>query len=191
MVLVGRVARPHGLRGHVVVHPDTDFVDARFQPGARLWRRVDDRIEPLVVESVRVQNGGPVVAFEGHTRREQVEPLAGAELRVPEAMLRPLESGQYYEHELIGCGVETIGHDPIGVVIRVEGGVGGSRLVVEGRRGEILIPLAMHICVEIDVAGRKIRVDPPEGLLDLNETKRSRRSIAGSRQQDGSVRIRP
>jgi 16S rRNA processing protein RimM len=97
-------------------------------------------------------------------------------------MLQPLESGQYYEHQLIGCRAETVGNDVIGPVIRVEGGAGGSRLVVDGRYGEILIPLATHICVEIDVAGRKIRVDPPEGLLELNETKRGRQSAAGGGQ---------
>jgi len=51
---------------------------------------------------------------------------------------------------------------------------GGSRLVVDGRDSEILIPLAVDICVDIDVAARRIRIEPPEGLLELNETKRSR-----------------
>ena len=63
----------------------------------------------------------------------------------------------------------------LGRSVRVDGGAGGSRLVVEGARGEILVPLAVDICVEIDVAGRRIRIEPPEGLLELNETKRSRR----------------
>ena len=122
MVLVGRIARPHGLRGDVAVHPETDFVEARFERGATVWTRSGDRIEALVVASVRLQGGRPVVAFEGRTRREDVETLAGAELRVPEAMLQPLASGQYYEHQLIGCCVETVRSDVIGPVIRVEGG---------------------------------------------------------------------
>ena len=179
MVLVGLVARPHGLRGQVAVHPETDFVETRFQSGATVWTRCDDRLEALVVESIRLQGGRLVIAFEGHARREDAERLAGAELRVPETMLQPLESGQYYEHQLVGCRVETVGNDVVGSVVRVEGGAGGSRLVVDGRHGEIQIPLATGICVEIDVAGRRIRVDPPEGLLELNETKRSRQSAVG------------
>ncbi len=56
----------------------------------------------------------------------------------------------------------------------VEGDGAGSRLIVEGRDGDVLIPLVEGICVEVDVAGRKIVVEPPEGLLDLNVTKRQR-----------------
>jgi ribosomal 30S subunit maturation factor RimM len=48
---------------------------------------------------------------------------------------------------------------------------GGSRLVVESPRGEVLIPLAVDICVEIDVSGKRIRIDPPDGLLELNERR--------------------
>ena len=64
--------------------------------------------------------------------------------------------------------------------MRVEGGAGGSRLVVDGERGEILIPLAVDICVDVDVAARRIRIEPPEGLIELNETKRGRRMRSGS-----------
>ena len=83
--------------------------------------------------------------------------------------------GTYYEYQLVGCAVETTAGDVVGEVAKVEGGGGASRLVMNGPRGEILIPLAVDICVEIDVAKRKIRINPPEGLLELNETKSSRR----------------
>jgi 16S rRNA processing protein RimM len=169
MVVVGRIARPHGLSGLVVVHPETDFVEERFRPHAALWTRLDGRERVLRIASVRMNGGRPLVAFEGFTRIEDVEPLAGLELRVPEAELRPLEPGRYYEHSLVGCVVETVGRMPVGVVIRVEGGQGVSRLVVDGTRGEVLIPFAREICVEIDVEARRILVDPPEGLLEVNE----------------------
>jgi ribosomal 30S subunit maturation factor RimM len=64
----------------------------------------------------------------------------------------------------------------VGEVAKVEGGGGASRLVTNGPRGEILIPLAVDICVDIDIANRKIRIDPPEGLLGLNETTKTRRT---------------
>jgi 16S rRNA processing protein RimM len=65
--------------------------------------------------------------------------------------------------------VATVGGGQVGEVLRVEGGAGASRLVVKGRRGEVLVPLAADICVEIDVNARRILIDPPEGLLELNE----------------------
>ena len=176
MVVVGRIARPHGLRGQVAVTPETDFVAERFRPGATVWVRSAGREAQLTIASARMQNGRPVIGFEGLSSIEAVEWLAGLELRVPEASLQPLGPGRYYEHQLVGCAVEDAEGGGVGTVVRVEGGAGGSRLVVQGPRGEILVPLAGHICVDIDVSARRIRIDPPEGLLDLNERKRSRQS---------------
>jgi len=171
MVVVGRIARPHGLRGQVAVTPETDFVAERFRPGATVWIRSAGRDAQLTIASARMQNGRPVIGFEGLSSIEAVERLAGLELRVLEASLRPLEPGRYYEHQLVGCAVEDAEGGGVGTVVRVEGGAGGSRLVVQGPRGEILVPLAAGICVEVDVGVRRIRIDPPEGLLELNEVR--------------------
>ena len=171
MVVVGRIARPHGLRGQVVVNPETDFIQQRFRTGATVWTVVDGSEHRLTIATARFQDGRPVVAFEGFAGLSDVSPLSGLELRVPEADLQPLESGRFYEHQLVGCTVETLEEVPIGTVARVERGAGSSRLVVNGVRGEILIPLAVPICVDIDMASRRIRVDPPEGLLELNEIR--------------------
>ena len=173
MVLVGRIARPHGVRGQVIVNPDTDFVDDRFVSGATMWVRSGQREEALTIASARVQNGRPVVGFEGFSSIEDVERLAGLELRVPENTLQALAENVYYQHQLVGCAVETIGGMHLGEVSRVDGGAGGSLLTVRGTRSEVLIPFAQHICVEVDVAGRRIRIDPPDGLLELNEKKGS------------------
>ena len=171
MVVVGRIARPHGLRGQVAVVPETDFVAERFRTGATLWTRSAGRDEQLTIAAARIQNGRPVIAFEGCSSIEEAGRLAGLELRIPEESLRPLEPGRYYEHQLVGCAVEKADGNGVGTVVRVEGGAGGSRLVVQGARGEVLVPLAAHICVEVDVGGRRIRIDPPEGLLELNEVR--------------------
>jgi 16S rRNA processing protein RimM len=169
LVLVGRIARPHGIRGHVIVTPETDFVEDRFQAGATFWTRSDRGNEVLTVNSARLQNGRPVIGFEGFEKIEAVERLAGLELRVPEDSLLPLDAGAYYVHDLVGCAVETISGEAIGEVKSVEGGAGSSVLSVEGRRGEVLVPLAADICVEVAIEERRIRINPPEGLLELNQ----------------------
>ena len=168
MVLVGRIARPHGIRGQVIVTPETDFIEDRFQPGGTLWCRTRQGVERLTIDSMRVQKGRPVVGFDGFARIEDVERLAGVELRVPEQALQPLGDGAYYHHQLIGCVVETVAGERVGEIVGVEGGSSGSLLEVDGPRGQVLIPFAMDICVEIDVQARRIRIDPPEGLLDVN-----------------------
>jgi 16S rRNA processing protein RimM len=168
MVLVGRIARPHGIRGHVFVNPETDFVEDRFAPGATFWTRSARGDEQLIVASARRQNGRPVVGFEGFSTIDEVERLAGLELRVPEETLQPLEEGVYYQHQLVGCVVETTAGERVGEVTRVDGGAGGSLLAVDGERGEVLVPLAVDICVHIDVGAKRIRIEPPDGLLELN-----------------------
>ena len=104
---------------------------------------------------------------------DAAEALAGAELRVDVEALQPLPSGAFYQHDLIGCTVETPDGIAIGVVTGVEGGPAGSRLLVQGRRGdEILIPLAEEIVAAVHLGGRRIVVNPIEGLLDLNAPRR-------------------
>ena len=169
MVLVGTIARPHGLQGQVVLNPETDFVDERFKPGAALWTQRNGEPRELVVTSMRVHSGRPIVAFAGYDSIEAVEPLAGLELRLPEEALQPLADGAYYHHQLVGCRVEVAGGGNVGTVRRVEAGAGGALLVVEGARGDVLIPLAADICTGIDVREGRIRIEAPEGLLDLND----------------------
>ena len=164
MALVGRIARAHGIRGQVVVNPDTDFPEDRFRPGATLFTMRG----ALTVTTARLQNGRPVIGIEGVETINDAEALAGLELRVPVEALAPLPDGTFYHYDLVGCQVVTAGGEQVGTVEGVEGTLSGSRLVVAGAKGEILIPLVTDICRTIDVAGKTIVVEPPEGLLDLN-----------------------
>lgn len=172
LVRVGRIARPHGLRGQVMVSPDTDFIAERFRVGATMWTRSERGEELLTVTTARVQNGRPVVGFEGFASVEEAQRLVGQELRVPEDALVPLAEGTYYWHQLMGCHVTTTVGEDVGTVRRVDGGLGASLLVVDGPRGEVLVPLTAGICVEVDVVARRIRIEPPAGLLELNESRR-------------------
>lgn len=166
--LVGRVARAHGNRGQVIVNPETDFVEERFRVGAELLANRAGRIERLRVTAMRVHLGRPVVAFDLVDSMDAAEAMAGVELRVPADELAPLPDGMFYRHDLVGCRVETTGGVEVGAVTSVEGELGASRLVVAAPGGDILIPLADAICVVIDIAARRIVIDPPEGLLELN-----------------------
>jgi 16S rRNA processing protein RimM len=174
MVLVGRIARAHGNRGQVIVDPATDFPDERFKVGSVLFVRRREAPDAVRVENVRFHRGRPIIGLAGIDTIDAAEALAGSELRVSVDALQPLPPGSFYHHDLVGCAVETSRGEQIGRVRAVEGDAAGSRLVVENRNGDVLIPIVESICVEIDVAGRKVVVEPPEGLVDLNVTKRQR-----------------
>jgi 16S rRNA processing protein RimM len=168
LLLVGRVARAHGNKGQVIVNPETDFPERRFRRGERLLVGPARAAVPRAIREVRFQQGRPIVALEGVETMNDAEALAGAELWVPESSVEPLPPNTFYRHDLAGCEVVDRAGVAIGRVKAVDGPMERSHLVVEGPRGEVLIPLAAAI-VTVDVAAKRVVVDPPEGLLELNE----------------------
>jgi 16S rRNA processing protein RimM len=172
MALVGIVARPHGIRGQVIVNPETDFPEDRFGVGATLFVMRGGRIEPMTVTSSRMQQGRPVIGLEGIDDMDTARELAGLELRVPVDTLAELPAGSFYHHDLTGCVVVTQDGVEVGTVSAVEGDMGNTRLVVQAAGGEVLIPLAVDICTTIDAASKRIVVAPPEGLIELNERRK-------------------
>jgi len=171
-LLVGRIARAHGNRGQVIVNLDTDFPDERFVVGQTLRIEQDGRSSERRIVSVRFHQGRPVVAFEGVETMDDAEALAGAELKIAASGVAPLADGTFYHHDLVGCEVRDVRDGAIGSVTRVEGPMERSILVVNGPRGEVLIPLVAGICQRVDPAARVIVVDPPDGLIELNERTR-------------------
>jgi 16S rRNA processing protein RimM len=172
MAVVGRIARPHGIRGQVVVNLETDFPHERFQAGAEFFVKRTPaavNVERLVISTVRFHNERPIVGFEGVDDMNQAKSWAGTELRVPLDRLAALPPSTFYRHDLVGCAVERVDGSRIGEVTDVEGALGGSRLVVSTGRGDVLVPLAAEICRSIDPAGKRIVIEPPEGLLELNQ----------------------
>ena len=169
-ILVGVVARTHGNRGEVIVNSETDFPEERFRAGAQLMSRQQDG-SPVTMEvaTMRMHQGRPVILFKGIASMDDADLLAGQELRVEPAPgdEQRLSEGEYYHRDLIGCEVVTESGESIGRVTRIDGDRAATRLVVQSRRNELLIPLADEICT-VDLTAKRITVRPPEGLLELN-----------------------
>jgi 16S rRNA processing protein RimM len=119
---------------------------------------------------VWLHDGRPVLKFRGIDSISDAEALVGAEVRLPIAERMPLEEGEFYQADLVGCEVvERPSGEPLGEVTGWQDAGGPSLLQVRMRDGgELLIPFARAICVEIDVAARRIQVDLPAGLKELN-----------------------
>jgi 16S rRNA processing protein RimM len=169
MAVVGVIARPHGIRGQVIVNPATDFPEARFAAGSTLFVIKEGRVQPVTVTTSRMHQGRPVIGLEGVSDMDAARELAGLEFRIPVESLAALPEGSYYHHDLIGCVVETLDGTTIGTVSSVEGDMGNTRLVVQRDSGELLIPLASDICTAIEPSAKRIVIAPPDGLLELNE----------------------
>jgi 16S rRNA processing protein RimM len=168
-LVVGRVGRPHGLRGEVTVEVRTDDPDQRFMAGSSL-ATVPAARGPLNVAGSRWHSGRLLVRFAGYEDRYAAEELRDTILAIDSDELEPLEDpDDFYDHDLIGLQVVTAVGDPVGAVSDVLH-YGQDMLVIEGtgtRSGaEILVPFVAAIVPEVDVAAGRLVIDPPPGLLD-------------------------
>jgi 16S rRNA processing protein RimM len=170
-VVVGRIGRPHGVRGEVTVEVRTDDPELRFAVGSVLRTEPASR-GPLTVVGRRWHREILLLTLEGPTglsvSREDAEALRDTELHVPVADLPELDDPDaFYDHQLVGLAVRLVDGTPQGEVTAVRH-EGADLLVVhriEG--GELLVPFVAAIVPTVDVAGGFVEVDPPEGLLDL------------------------
>jgi len=170
MIVIGSVARTHGRRGEVIVNIETDFPERRFRSDGVVYMTAGSDVRALRITDSRLQAGRPVITVEGCDSITEAEALVGHELRVPISEQQVLPNGTYYEHALVGCEVRTVDDTLVGTVVAVQGVVGASRLVVQAAETdeEVDIPLAESICVRVEPEWKRVVIDPPPGLLELN-----------------------
>lgn len=164
-VVVGRIGRPHGIRGEVTVEPRTDEPDERFAPGAVLIASTPTgRLE--VVRS-HWHSGRLLVTFDGVTDRNAAEALRGVILEIDrdDADL-PEDPEEFYDSALVGCAARTVDGRDLGEVTEVAHLPAQDLLVVVGPFGEILIPFVHAIVPTVDLVNRTLVIDPPPGLIE-------------------------
>jgi 16S rRNA processing protein RimM len=168
LIIVARAVRTRGLKGELVAEVLTDFPE-RFEHVSKVTGAgPSGERKQLELESYWFQNDRMVLKFVGYDTIEAAKALVGYEFGLPEAERVQLPQDEFYDWELGGCSVEDIPGSIIGKVREVMRTGGVELLVVEDEAGrEVLIPMAQSIVVEIDIASKKIVIDPPEGLLDL------------------------
>ncbi|MEU7739642.1 ribosome maturation factor RimM [Nonomuraea sp. NPDC049158] len=164
-LVVGRIGRPHGVRGDVTVEVRTDDPELRFAVGAAIATDPADR-GPLVIESRRWHKGALLITFAGVTQRDTAEELRGTMLVIDSDEVTPSDDpDEFHDHQLIGLTVVTVSDEAVGEVTDVLHH--GQDLLVVRRSGQddALIPFVRALVPEVDVEGGRLVVDPPEGLL--------------------------
>ncbi len=160
---VGRIASPHGTRGEVEVEIHTDFPE-RFVTGARFL--AGERKETMTVQSVRPYKKRLLIKFEEIPDRTAAETWRGAWLHVPIEEAMPLAEGEYYEHQLLGLDVYTDAGEYLGVLEHIIYTGANDVYVVQGPRGEVLIPALVDVILDVDLTAERMTVHPLPGLLD-------------------------
>lgn len=174
-VWLARIRRPQGRKGEVFADILTDFPE-KFAERRRLWLLPDPApASPREVELIAhwLHKGGVVLHFAGIDSISAAETLAGLIVAIPQAERAPLGDGEVYISDLIGCTlVDVAGAEPVSVgeiaeVDRAAGPV--PLLVVQGKAGEVLVPFAQSYLSKLDIAGKRVEMSLPEGLVELNE----------------------
>jgi len=168
LVAIGEIGRPYGRVGEVHVTPLTDDLDrfGRVRDCVLLDTTREGR-EPGRLTAARRQGAGVIVALSGCDSPEAARALGGRLIAVPESEALPLDDGHFYAWQLEGCRVVTEDGGEVGVVTGIEGTAAHDLWVVRGGEREHLIPAVAEIVREVDLAGRRVVVSPPEGLLEL------------------------
>jgi 16S rRNA processing protein RimM len=167
LIAVGRIGRPHGVRGDAFVEPWTDDPDERFAAGSVLTTD-PAAVGPLTVTGSTTSGGKLVVHFDGVDDRSAVEALRGVRLLITATARPPLDDpDDFYDTDLIGLAARTVGGDDLGPVRDVLHAGGADYLVLERDGRELLVPFVKAIVPTVDIAGGTVVIDPPEGLFDL------------------------
>ena len=168
LIIIARAVRTRGLKGELLAEVLTDF-PARFEQVSELIGvSPSGERNQVELESHWFQNDRMVLKFTGYDSIDSAKVLVGYEFGLPEAERVELAKDEFYDWELEGCLVENKLGGNVGKVREVMRTGGVELLVVENEeRREVFVPMVASIVIDIDISGKKILIDPPEGLLDL------------------------
>lgn len=168
-LVVGRLRKPHGLKGEITLFPLTDDPATVFAPGRSVWIVDLEGQEvggPFEVERSRDYHRAWLLKMRGIEHRDAWEPWRGLFLGAPADTLAPPNDGEVYLHELEGFAVRREDGTALGLVSGVYELPGGLMLEVQGPKREFLLPYRKQFIVDVDREARKLTVAPPDGLIE-------------------------
>lgn len=172
LLVVGRVVRPHGIHGEVIVDVRTDEPEARYAAGSVLVTE-PAAVGPLTVEAARPHPAaGPgrlIVDFAEVYDRTAAESLRGILLQVDSADLEPTGNpDEFHDHQLVGLHAATREGEELGEITAVDHAPASELLVLRRPDGRTaLVPFVKEIVPEVDLAAGRLVIAPPPGLLEL------------------------
>jgi 16S rRNA processing protein RimM len=167
LVALGKVARSQGRDGRIklrlIEKGPTGF------GGSTVFIRCGEDLEAFEVESLVLDRNAYVLKLKGVDTLAAADALAGLDIYAAETDFRRLGRDLFYDFQVVGCRVRTRDGTEIGEVASVLAAGGPVLLVVRRGSGDVYVPFTEAICVKVDPEAREVVIDPPDGLLDLNE----------------------
>ena len=167
LVALGRIVRSQGRDGRLKLRLNekgpTGFT------GTTVYLRRSGGVEAFDVESLVLDRNAYVIKLKGIDTLEAADALAGREILAAETDFQGLGRDAYYDFQVLGSRVLTRDGTEVGEVAGVLAAGGPLVLVVRRGAGEVFVPFNEAIVVRVDAEAREVVIDPPDGLLDLNE----------------------
>jgi len=170
-VVVGRIGKPHGLRGHVTVDVRTDEPDRRFAPGAVLRAEPPagsaSRLTTLTVATARWHSSVLLVTFDEVPDRTAAEAARGIVLHASlDRDEVPEDPDEFYDHQLVGLAAYDVDGTPLGTIAGLVHGSAQDLLRVTTPDGrEALVPFVKALVPEVDLPGRRVVIADRPGLV--------------------------
>ena len=162
-IAIGRIARPHGLRGEVAVQVLTDF-PGRFDMATVVYLGDALDAEAWQINATRWHKDRVLITFKGCEDRTTAERLRGLLVQIPIEEAMPLPEDEYYPHQLIGLDVKTVDGEELGRLSEILFTKANDVYVVVGQRGEILLPAIADVIDGVDLDAGQMVVRLMEGL---------------------------
>ena len=166
-ITIGRILTTWGIEGKLKVKPETDFPQ-RFACGARVYINR----QPMTISASEWHGDRLAIKLETVNSLEGARKLRGEVVEIQHNQIHPLPAGQYYHFQLIGLEVRTTRGELLGNITEIISAVSNDTYVVNGEKGEILIPAIEDVVKSVDLEEGRLVIEPIEGLLSLNQKRR-------------------
>ena len=167
MVTIGRILKSQGNKGGLKLKLYSDKQNKPFFQ--KIYLHSKKSIKEFEVESLKPHQNFFTLKLKSVDSLVQARELAGYDVMVPEEWLKPLAKGDYYIYQLLDCLVYTKENTLVGIVKDFMFVENNDLLIVRNEDREMLIPFNRSICLNLDLKKKVLIIDPPEGLLELNE----------------------
>ena len=162
-LVVGKLRRPHGLHGAILMDMLTDFPE-RLIPGKIVYLGIE--FNPIIIGSIRNHGRSFLVNFENLTKREDVDSLRNQYVHVRTEDCPPLPEGEYYHHQLIGLSVIDEQGNALGTFNAIlETGANDVYIIRPQEGPDILLPAIESVIQKIDLIDHVMYVNVPPGLI--------------------------
>lgn len=166
LTCIGTVKQAYGVKGELKVAPLTD-TPAYYEQCGSVILETKQGLRDFRVSRMRAAGAHWIVALDGLDDRDGAESFCGARVLLQDSELRPLQPGEYFRHDLVGCMVETLAGKSLGRVGSVME-TGANDVLVVGEKG-VLVPMLAEVVKDVDLGRKTIRIEPLPGLLEVEE----------------------